>query len=137
MLHSVSKTCSFHFQYHCTSPYSSFYCLNIETYNKYGFSSIQTAMRIQHIDTYGLNLSPILAHFQKIPNTLDIIVILSINFYPSLLRSMIAGISACRYVHVHMTRRMTRRRLSKLNKADIFVLLEKMVLFAVECEKLS
>jgi hypothetical protein len=32
--------------------------------------NVRAAMTRQHIDTYGLNLSPILANFQKTPNTL-------------------------------------------------------------------
>ena len=78
---------------------------------------------MQHIDTYGLILSPILANFQKIPNILFISLSSRVE-YPCLLRSMTAGIWACMYVHVQINRSMTSSKLSKLNNADIFSLLQ-------------
>lgn len=57
--------------------------------------------------TYGLSLSPILAHFQKIPNT------------PVLFLSMRLGAIARKYAHVHINNKTTVNKLWKLNKADI------------------
>ena len=64
-----------------------------------------TAMNKQHILTYGLNLSPTRASFQKMPNA------------PFLLRSIMLGHSACRYVDVQIVRRSTMRRDWKLKMA--------------------
>src|SRR5271155_1245332 len=79
-------------------------------------------MTRQHIDTYGLSLSPILANFQKTPNTLFVSHGNEGLVYPCLFRSMTAGICACKYVDVHIVKSITRSRLSKLNNADIFIL---------------
>lgn len=61
---------------------------------------LPTAIKTQHMLTYGLNRSPILAHFQKTPKTLlltsaplpySIFLVIVGMTHPSLLRSMIPG----------------------------------------------
>lgn len=58
------------------------------------------------MQTYGDSLSPILAHFQKIPKT------------PVLFLSMKAGRAACKYVEVQINKMITCKREEKLKRAD-------------------
>lgn len=79
---------------------------------RYTENSMVTAMTTQQTATYGLFLSPILAHFQKIPNN------------PVLFLSSRLGANERTYAQVQMSRRMTVSRLWKLNMADIVKLVE-------------
>jgi len=68
-------------------------------------SMSEHAMTTQKILTYGLNRSPIRAHFQNMP------------VRPSLFLSMTLGNMECTYVDVQMMSRMTSRRDWKLKMA--------------------
>lgn len=70
-----------------------------------------TAIMTQHAATYGLFLSPILAHFQKVPKR------------PTLFLSRRLGTIDRMYAHVHISNSITVSRLWKLKMADILVLL--------------
>lgn len=79
-----------------------------------------TAIATQHKLTYGLNLSPTRAALQNVPSGLrgmsDSVSLLrsirrmtAFSTYPFLFLSRKAGKTPCRYVHVQMKRRTTRR----------------------------
>lgn len=65
------------------------------------------AIAMQHTATYGLFLSPILAHFQNIPSS------------PSLFLSSSLGVIALMYAHVQISSSTTVSKLWKLKMADI------------------
>lgn len=66
------------------------------------------AIKRQLKATYGLFLSPILAHFQKVPLK---------PTFPNRLSSKLGTMDLI-YVQVHMSSKITVRRLWKLNRAD-------------------
>ena len=67
-----------------------------------------SAIPTQQVATQGLNLSPILASFQKVPST------------PTLFLSRIEGQKDLIYAHVQINKTITVNKLWKLNRADIF-----------------
>lgn len=79
-----------------------------------------TAIATQHKLTYGLNLSPTRAALQNVPSGLcglsdsaslfcSVRCLNQISTYPFLFLSKKAGKTPCRYVHVQIKRRTTRR----------------------------
>lgn len=75
---------------------------------------IPTAMITQHMLTYGLSRSPILAARQNVPRGLHRWSALSTyrhsETYPDLFLSSAAGNTPCRYVQVQMNSRTTSKR---------------------------